>query len=88
MWNLKYGTNELIYRTETASQTCRTDLWLPRGRGRQWMDGEFGVGRCKLLHLEWISNGVLLHSTGNCIQSPGMEQDGREYEKRMGHWAV
>ena len=27
---------------------------------RSGMDGEFGVGRCKLLHLEWISNGVLL----------------------------
>ena len=31
MWNLKYDTNELIYKTETDSQ--RTDLWLPRGRG-------------------------------------------------------
>ena len=26
MWNLKYGTNELIYRTETDSQIERTDL--------------------------------------------------------------
>lgn len=26
------------------------------------MDGEFGVGRCKTLHLEWISNEVLLFS--------------------------
>ena len=34
MWNLKYGTNELIYRTETNSWIWRTDLWLPRGRGR------------------------------------------------------
>ena len=34
MWNLKYGTNELIYKTETDSQ--RSDLWLPRGeRGRE-----------------------------------------------------
>ena len=24
--------------------------------GGSWMDGEFVVGRCKLLHLEWISN--------------------------------
>ena len=31
MWNLKYGTNELIYTTETDSQTLRTDLWFPRG---------------------------------------------------------
>ena len=31
--NLKYDTNELIYETETDSQTKRTDLWLPRGKG-------------------------------------------------------
>ena len=24
------------------------------------MDWEFGVSRCKLLHLEWISNEILL----------------------------
>ena len=24
MWNLKYGTNELIYKTETDSQAQRT----------------------------------------------------------------
>ena len=41
------------------------------------MDREFGVGGCKLLHLEWISNGVLLYSTGNYVQSLGLEQDGR-----------
>ena len=28
MWNLKYETDELIYKTETDSQTCRIDLWL------------------------------------------------------------
>ena len=26
MWSLKYGTNEPIYKTETGSQTQRTDL--------------------------------------------------------------
>ena len=25
MWNLKYGTNELIFEVETDSQTYRTD---------------------------------------------------------------
>jgi len=29
------------------------------------MDREFGVDRCKLLPLEWISNGILLYSTGS-----------------------
>ena len=44
------------------------------------MDWEFGVGRCKLLHLEWI-NKVLLCSTGNYIQYPGINHNGKEYEK-------
>ena len=42
---------------------------------------EFGVNRCKLLHLEWIDNEVLWYSTGNCIQSPGIDGDGKEYKK-------
>ena len=33
MWNLKYGTNELIYETETDSQTQKTNFWLPKGKG-------------------------------------------------------
>ena len=45
--------------------------------GESGMDGEFGVSRCKLLHLEWISGEVLLHSTGNYVQSLVIEPDGR-----------
>ena len=37
------------------------------------MDWEFGVSGCKLLHLEWISNEVLLYSTGNNVQSLGID---------------
>ena len=33
MWNLKIDTNELIYKTETDSQTEKTNLWLPEGKG-------------------------------------------------------
>ena len=66
MWNLKYGTNDPIYKAETDSQ--RTDLWLSRRRGRRtgtvW---EFGVSRSKLSNLESINNKVLLYSTGNYI---------------------
>ena len=40
------------------------DLWLPTGGGGSGMDMEFRVSKCKLLHLEWISNEVLLYSTG------------------------
>ena len=48
------------------------------GRGVDW---EFGVGRCKRSHLEWINNKVLLYSTGNYIQSPGINHNGKEYFK-------
>ena len=46
------------------------------GRGGSGMDWESGVNRCKLLPLEWISNEILLCSTGNYIYSPMMEHDG------------
>ena len=29
----KNGTSELIYKTETDSQTFKTNLWLPGGKG-------------------------------------------------------
>ena len=43
MWNLKYDTNELIYKTEADSQTQRTDLWLPRGRVPEGWSGSLGL---------------------------------------------
>ena len=38
MWNFKNDTNELNYKTETNSQTQRTNLWLP-GRGVAGAEG-------------------------------------------------
>ena len=57
-------------------QTCREQTCVAKGEeGGSGMDGEFGVGRCK--YLEWISSWVLLYSTGDYIQSLGIENDGR-----------
>ena len=57
-----------------------------RGRRmREGMDWEFGVSRCKLLHIEWMDNKVLLHSTGNYIQCPGINHNGKEYKKECIH---
>ena len=67
MWNLKCSTDDPIYKTETDSRTWRTDFLLPTGRGREGVDWEFGVSKCKLSHLEWVSNEGLLYSTGNYI---------------------
>ena len=46
-------------------------------RGGSGMDWEFGVSRCKLLHLEWISTEILLNTAGDYIQSLVIEHDGR-----------
>ena len=32
MRNLKYDTNEVVYKTEIDSQTQKTNLWLPKGK--------------------------------------------------------
>ena len=90
IWNLKHDTNEPIYKTETdhghGEQTYGFQWW-----GRRGVDGEFGAGRCKLLHFEWISNEVLLYSTGNYIQFSETDHDGKEYRKEctyMYNWVI
>ena len=55
---------QMIYlKTETdhghGGQNCVLSV------GREWE--VLGVSRCKLLHLELISNEILLYSTGNYI---------------------
>ena len=45
------------------------------------MDWEFGVSRCKLLHIEWIKNKALLYITGNYIQYLEINHKGKEYLK-------
>ena len=35
MWNLKYDTNEAIYKTETDSQIQKINQWLPEVRGKE-----------------------------------------------------
>ena len=43
MWNLKYDTNEPIYKTERDSGTQRTGLWLPKGEGWGGWIGSLGL---------------------------------------------
>ena len=81
MWDLKYDTNELINDTKTGQ---RTFSWFLRGSrdggGKDW---EFGIIRCKLLYIGWINNKVSLQSTGNYIQYPVINHNGKAYEKYM-----
>ena len=58
MWNLKRNyTNELTYKTETESQTSKTNLWL-QGWGGEGIVREFGMDT--LLYLKWITKRDLL----------------------------
>ena len=54
-------------------QTCGC-----QGGGKDW---EFGISRCELLYTGWIDNKVLLYSTGNHIQYPVINHNGKQYEK-------
>ena len=40
------------------------------------------LNRCKLLYIGWIINKVLLHSTGNYIQYPMINHNGKECFKK------
>ena len=64
-------------------------LVVAKGEGHQGgMDWEFGISRCKLVYIGWISNKVLLYSTGNYIQSPGINHNGKEYFFKKEHLCV
>ena len=57
-----------------GEQTCGC-----QGGGTEW---EFGV---RLSYIEWINNKVLLYSTGNYIQCPEINHNGKEYKKECIH---
>ena len=59
-------------------QTCGCQGW-----GGGGMDSEFGVSRCKLRYVERINNKFLLYSTGNNIQHPVINHNGKEYKKNV-----
>ena len=48
-WNLKYDTNELIYKTVTNSQTEKTKLGLPKGEEGRGINRKFATSWHKLL---------------------------------------
>ena len=63
-------------QTQIVAMESRQVFARKEGRG-SGMDGGFGLSICKLLHLEWICNGILLYGTGNYVQSLGLEHSGR-----------
>ena len=55
----KYDTDELIFKT--ISQTQKTNLWLPKGKG---INQEFGMNRNTLLYITQKNNQDLLIAEG------------------------
>ena len=60
-------------------QTCGYQEGGVWGR-KYW---ELGISRCKLLYIGWINNKVLLYSTGDYIQYPVINHNGKEYKKNI-----
>ena len=46
------------------------------GGGEDW---EFGISRWKLLDIGWINSKALWYSTGDYIQYPVINRNGKEY---------
>ena len=65
-------------RQSCVENRCVVAKWEGCGGGMDW---EFGIRRCKLLYIKWINNKVILCSTGNYIQYPVINHNGKEYEK-------
>ena len=80
MWNLKkkkIGTNELIYKTETDSQTQKTNLRLPKGKGG------VGINIYTVLYVQQLVNKDLLYSTRNSTQHSVITYTRKESEKNQ-----
>ena len=52
MCNLKYDTNELIYKTEKDSHVENRLVAAKAKWGWGGVEWEFGISRCKLLHIK------------------------------------
>ena len=64
MRNLKYDRNELIYKTEQESQTQKTYVWLPKGKGGKDKSGGWAEHTHTTTH-KTDNPQDLIYSTGN-----------------------
>ena len=78
MWNLKYGTNEPISKTNRLTD-IKIRLVVARGRGKRerWI-GNLGLVDANYYIWNGQTTGPTVYSTGNYIQSPGINHNGKE----------
>ena len=86
MWNLKYDRMNLSMKQKQTHRHREQTCGYQGGGGSQGgLDWKFRASRCKLLYqyIEWKNNTVRLYSTGNCVQYPVINHNGKEYEKKI-----
>ena len=89
-------TNTIYYHVYVESKIYITQMNISMKQKRthrhreqtcvcQGLEGEmvweFGISRCKLLHIESINNKAPLYTTGNCIQYPVINCNGKNMKK-------
>ena len=70
----------MIYETDPQTRYREQTGGCQGGGVQEGMDWEFGISRCKVLYIAWI-NKVHLYNTGNCIQYPVINHNGKEYKE-------
>ena len=82
MGNLKYYTNELMYEIETLTD-IENRLVVAEGQGKLGKDGlGVWVQQTQIIYRERIKKG-LLYSTGNYIQYPVINHNGKNMKKNI-----
>ena len=80
MWNLKKGTDELIYKIEIEN-IDKTNLWLLEGKG-EGINWETGIDMYTPLYIKQVINKDLLDTTGNSTQYSIMAYMGKESKEK------
>ena len=55
-------------------------MWIPRGKGKNWMNWEIGIDIYTLQCIKYITNENLLYITGNSVLCGDL--NGKEIQKR------
>ena len=87
MWNLKYDTNKLIYKTEIESQIQKTNVWLLKRKGGGVKLGVWDQ-QTQTTTYKTDKQDSTIYSTGDHIQYPIMNQNRKEHIYKTESFAV
>ena len=79
----RFSRVQLCVTPWTAAHQAPLSLGFSRQEywsGLPFPSPEVAISRCKLVYTGWINNKVLSYSTGNYIQYPVINHNGKEYE--------